>query len=139
MYVWSFSSHLRIFHAFGDVTTTVNGYKFWPMLGTHDHWAVRVLKCTTPTVTRANFYNDHLDLRTPDTHTCFRALGRGAVVTCFHALHLSWPGIEPQSPSYEANTLYTFYFKMKWIVGWLIDWLDTVLRRISNLKWKLFR
>ena len=30
----------------------VKGCKFWPMLGTHGHWAVRVLQRTTPTVTR---------------------------------------------------------------------------------------
>ena len=30
----------------------VKGCKFWPMLDTHGHWSVRVLKCATPTVTQ---------------------------------------------------------------------------------------
>ena len=40
-----FSSHLRIFHSHGDETSPlpVKGCKFWPMLGTHGHWAVSVL------------------------------------------------------------------------------------------------
>ena len=33
----------------------VKAIKFWPILGTHDHWAVRVLHCATPTVTRHRF------------------------------------------------------------------------------------
>ena len=40
----------------------VKGCKFRPMLGTYGHWAVRVLWCTTPTVTRGIYriYNGHL-------------------------------------------------------------------------------
>ena len=30
----------------------IKGSKFWPMLGSLSHWAVRVLKCAIPTVTK---------------------------------------------------------------------------------------
>ena len=32
----------------------MKGFKFWPMLSTHGHWAVRFLLRDTPTVKRAN-------------------------------------------------------------------------------------
>ena len=38
--VQSFSSHLRIFPSFGDVTIADEGFKISPMLGTYGHWAV---------------------------------------------------------------------------------------------------
>ena len=40
LFVWSSSSHSRIFHSYGDVTIIEEGC-FWPILGTHDHWALR--------------------------------------------------------------------------------------------------
>ena len=44
-------------------------------------------------------------LRTRDTHTCCRAFGSGSVTTCFYDLGLWRPGIEPRSPTHEANAL----------------------------------
>ena len=44
LFVWGLSSHWRIL--------PMKGCQFWPMLGTHGHWAVRVLYLATPTVTR---------------------------------------------------------------------------------------
>ena len=41
--VWEFSSHSRTFHTFGDITITGEGLKIMLILGTHGHWAVRVL------------------------------------------------------------------------------------------------
>ena len=38
----------------------LKGCKFWPMLGTLGHWAVKVLQRATPTVTRASVHNGHL-------------------------------------------------------------------------------
>ena len=47
----------RIFHSLGDVTTTVKGWQFWPMLSTYDHWAVRVfLACYIDCDTVHSFY-----------------------------------------------------------------------------------
>ena len=42
-YFGVFSSHSSIFHSFEDVAITGEGYKCWPIHGTHGHWAVRVL------------------------------------------------------------------------------------------------
>ena len=52
LFDWSYSSNSRIFHSFGDVTIAWKSCKFWPMLGTYGHWAVRVLQRATPIVTR---------------------------------------------------------------------------------------
>ena len=61
--------------------------KFWPMLGTHGHWAARVLWRAIPTVTRGiRLYWS--SPRTRDTHTYCRASGSGAVTTCFYDLRL---------------------------------------------------
>ena len=38
-FVWGLSSRSGVFQSYGDV----NGCEFWNMLGTHGHWAVRVL------------------------------------------------------------------------------------------------
>ena len=58
---WDFSSHSRIFHSYMEKSPlSVKDWKFWPMFGTHGHWAVRVLKRATPTVTRESVYNGHL-------------------------------------------------------------------------------
>ena len=66
----------------------VNGCKFWPMLGTYGHWAVRVLQCSAPTVTR-EIRLEWSSLRTCDTHTRCRAFGNGAVTTRFYDIGLS--------------------------------------------------
>ena len=53
----------------------VKGWKFWPILGTYCHWAVRGLWRATPTVT----WDICLECSTPrtrDTGTCCRALGQ---------------------------------------------------------------
>ena len=43
LFVLGVSSHSKIVHSFGVVTITVQGSKFWPMLGIQGHWEVRVL------------------------------------------------------------------------------------------------
>ena len=39
-YVWGFSSHSRTYMEMSPLP--VKGYKFWPILGNHGHWALRV-------------------------------------------------------------------------------------------------
>ena len=71
------------------------GCKFLPFLGIHGHWAMRVLKRATPTMTRdIRLYWS--SLRTRDTHPCYRAFSysSGAVTTCFHDLNLSQLGFK---------------------------------------------
>ena len=59
-FVRGFTFHLRIFHSFGDVTITGEGLQILTYLGTHGHWAVRVLWRATPFVTRVNpIYNGY--------------------------------------------------------------------------------
>ena len=67
----------------------VNGCWFWPMLGTHGHWAVRVFQCATPTVTNgSSVYNVHLRgpvTLTPvtwDSKTQPSACGTNALTDC---------------------------------------------------------
>ena len=52
------------------------------------HWAVRVLKCATLTVTLG------ICLRTLNTHTFCQAYGSGTVTTCFNDLGMSSMGFE---------------------------------------------
>ena len=58
---------------------------FCPMLGTRGHWAVKVLWRATPAVTRG-IRLLWSSPRTRDTQTYCRALGSGAVTTCFYDL-----------------------------------------------------
>ena len=71
----------------------VKGCKFFPMLGTHSHWAMRVLQRAAPTVTRGIRFK-WSSPRTRDTHTCCRANSSGAVSTYFFVLCLSRLGFE---------------------------------------------
>ena len=43
LFAWGFSFPSRIFHSYGDVTISVEGCEFWPILETHGLWAVRLL------------------------------------------------------------------------------------------------
>ena len=114
LFVWGFSSHSRIFHSFGDVTNTGEGllfYLYWAFLltyiGTHSHWAVRVLWRATPTVTRAKPLK-WSSSRTRETHTRCQAFGSRAVTTCLKDLGLPRLGIEPH---YHAGwTLYHYMY-----------------------------
>ena len=72
----------------------VKGCQFWPMIGTYGHWAVRVLKRATPTVTRGICYNGH---HQSDTHTKCRASGSVDVTTWLNALGLSRLGFKLQT------------------------------------------
>ena len=79
--VWGLSSHPRIFHSYGDVSTIpVKGCKFtyarhsWP-LSSEDSLA-------------SHTYCDTGHPRTRDTHTYCLALSSGAVTTCFYDLGL---------------------------------------------------
>ena len=99
-FVWY---HSRIFHSYGEVTITCEGLKIftytrhsWPLssegsLACHIH-------CDT----------GHPPPRNRNTHTCCRAFGSGFVPNCFKELGRSRPGIEPLTPTCEANALY-FY------------------------------
>ena len=53
LFVWSLLSHSRFFIHMEKSSLPMKCCKFWSMLGTHGHWAVRVLIRDTPTVTRA--------------------------------------------------------------------------------------
>ena len=80
----------------------MKGFTFWPILGIHGHWAVRVLERAKPAVTRVNRLKWSL-ARTSET--CCRTFGSGAVTACFNDLGLSRLGIEHRSPACEVNDL----------------------------------
>ena len=66
---------------------------FSPVLGTPGHWAVRIFKRATPTVTRGTCLQ-WSSPRTSDTHAYCRAFGSGAFTTFFNDLGLSRLGFE---------------------------------------------
>ena len=87
--VWEFTSLSRIFHSYVDVTI----YRFWLLLGTYDHWAVRILMHATPTVTRdIRLYWS--SPRTRDTHT---------YITCFNNWGLSRLRFEQVHPAFRMR------------------------------------
>ena len=65
----------------------MRGCKFWHKLGTHGHWAVRVLQRVTPTGTGAN-RNGNFP-RTRVTQTYCRVFRSGGVTTWYYDLGLS--------------------------------------------------
>ena len=92
LFVRGLSSHSRISHSriFTHMHTSplpLKGYKFWPMLGTHDHWAVRVLWRATHTVTRGiRLWWSSPSTRDIDIYC--RAFSRRAATSCFYDLGL---------------------------------------------------
>ena len=115
LFVWCFSSQSRIFYSYGDVTLPANGCKFWPILGTYDHWAVikgyyQVIKgystCHTYCDTGHPFKMViSEDPRTRDTRTCCRAFINEAVNTCLNDLGFSRLGFEHPTSACNANAL----------------------------------
>ena len=99
------------FHLFGVFRSTrefftytetsplpVKGCLFWPMLGTHRHWTVKVILPATPTVTR----DIHLlwsSLRTRDTNTYCQAFSSGAITTCTFFFRLRSVAAEIGTPN----------------------------------------
>ena len=53
-------SHSRIFHPFETSPLPVKAFPFWPLLGTHGHWAVRVLNVPHVLGHGATLYDGHL-------------------------------------------------------------------------------
>ena len=68
-------------------------FKFWPILGSHGHWAARVLKRATPTVI-LGIPRLWSSPRTHDAYICCRAFGSEAVNKCFNDLGLSRLGFK---------------------------------------------
>ena len=89
-----FTRHVKVECFESAVPAIVLSYApafFWPMLGTHGHWALKVFKPATPTVTLGIRL---LSPRTRDTHTYCRTFSSGAVTTCFYDWGLSRLGFE---------------------------------------------
>ena len=83
----------------------VKGCKFWPMLATHSHWAVRYISVQHLLWYVLSVYNGHL--RGPMTLSPLTE--RLAVELSLPILNndigLSRPGIEPRFPACKANAL----------------------------------
>ena len=82
----------------------VNGFKFWPMLGTHGRWAVGFLYRSIPNVGISNIII-WSSPRTRNTHTCCRVFGSGAVTTCFYDIGQSPWDSNSQLSTWEANAM----------------------------------
>ena len=93
LFVWSFSSHWRIFHTYGDVTINdgrlqilTNALHVWPLsnegsLACHTYWDTgRPFRWSSQ--------------RIRDTHTYCPAFVSGALTTCFYGLRLSLLGFK---------------------------------------------
>ena len=101
LFVCGFTSHWRIFHSNGNVTIKGEGFKFWPKLGTHGHWAERVGNIINAPYLLwhgSSVYNGHL--RGPVT---FAPVTERLAVELSHVL--LHPGIDFRSPVYEAHAL----------------------------------
>ena len=102
-FVWSLSSHSRVFHSNGDVTITgerlqilTNVRRSWP-LSNEDN-----LGCHTYCDTGHSFIWS--SSRTREIHTCCQAFISGDYITCFNDIDLSRLGFK--HPTYRmANTL----------------------------------
>ena len=102
----------------------VKGFKIWPSLGTHGHWAVRVLLRDTP-------FTCLWSLR-----TCCRSLGSGTVTTCLKnlgldrkLLHASQNSTsEPLQWYFNLMTTYMhksyFIMKMMKMLFWWRHWFS---------------
>ena len=80
LFAWAFTSNLRIFHSYGDVTITGEGLQFFTFirpLTSEGLFNVPHLLWHGPT-----FYYGHLRPRTRDTHICCKVFGIEAVTTC---------------------------------------------------------
>ena len=77
----------------------VMGCNYWPMLGTHGHWAVRVFRCHT--------YCDtgHPFIMVISCDTIWRAFGSGDVTTCFMTRVCRCWDSNTQHSACEANSL----------------------------------
>ena len=89
MFVWSFSSHWRIFHSYGDANITGKGLQILTY-ARHLRQLSKEgsLACHTHYVTGHPFLYS-FSPRTRDSHTFSRAFGSGAVTPCFYGLYLS--------------------------------------------------
>ena len=117
-------SSLSIFTHMEMSPLPVKGCEFWPMLGTHGHWAVRVLWRATPTVTRDirlwwsssgtsdtrtyyrafSFYTfcvDGLDSNTQPSACGANALIQAENTLFFFLIFLSTPNHRPIKPQYK--------------------------------------
>ena len=75
---------------------------FFPMLGIHDHWIVRILQRGTPIV----ISGIHLLLpypRTRDIHICYWAFISGAVTILFYDLHVGLSRLGFEHPIFRMR------------------------------------
>ena len=119
LFVCGFTYHSRLFHSYGDVRINkpMKGFKFWLMLLTHGHWAVRVLQRATPALTR----RIHLLLLSPktrDIRKC-RAVDSRGVTTCFTDLYLSRPWIEPRSLHVRRTLYHWTVADVEWLLKYM--------------------
>ena len=109
LFVRGFKFHSRIFHSCVDVTI-----KFWPVFGTHSHWA----GCHT-TVKRATVYNELSSPRTHCTHTCCWAFSNRAVTTCLYLKGVIIPFI-----TFSSTCLFSFLWNF---ISVLSNWRHTIV------------
>ena len=102
----------------------VKDCKCWPMLGTHSHWAVRVLNSATTTVTRG-------------IRLYCRAFSSGTATTCFY--HLGLSRLEFEHPTFRLRYQRSNPLRhRRWSNDWLLNLPDVfntvgkVLIRVSS-------
>ena len=103
-FVWVLSSHLRIFHSYGDVSITREGLQ---ILTYAQH--SRPLSSEGSLACHTYCDTGHPSImvisKTRDTHTCCQAFSSGAVTTCLYDLGLSQLGFEHSTFRFGANAL----------------------------------
>ena len=111
-FVWSFSSHSRILHLYGDVTLTgepcraAHFDQYFALMATEQWGFFKVPGACTPFAIW-DIRSWWSSPRTLDIYTCCRLFGsaHGTVTTCINDLCLFRQGIEPRSPAFVANAL----------------------------------
>ena len=85
LFVWGLSSHMRIFHSYGDVIITGEGLQFFT--STLHSWQL-----------------------SSDIHTYCRAFRSGAVTTCFYDLLIGLWRLGFEHPTFRGERATTPYF-----------------------------
>ena len=88
LFLWSLSSHSRIFHSYGDINIAGEGLQ--TLIYARHSWPLS----SEGSLTSHNFCDMGLPfIMTRNTYTCCRAFGNGVVTTRFYDSGLSRPGI----------------------------------------------
>ena len=127
LFVWSFSSHSRVFTHMETSQLPVKGCKIWPcsaLMGI-EQWGF--LSVPHLLWHGASVYNGP---KTRDTHTYCRAFSNEAVTICFYDLGLSWLRFEHPTFNLRGERSYPLRHRRDWPILELIFYQLKVWNRV---------